>query len=614
MDKSIRFQRNVYVILVCILVFAIITQIARSSMILKLASNKELVDKAEWIQLQEQSQHITMLGNLGETEGQHCILIDSTDELSMDMYDNFQQVYRYIKQPYAVQDVLKDTLSFTSCSAVVVTSSIEKLGSYIEEIEGYVENGGYYFQARIDHPGTVLTQMYRKLGIVNFWYVIGSEDIHFTSNLLIGQEGELFTDDYFYNDSLLLELDHTSEVFAQGKNKTPLVWKAEYGKGAFMVYNGNNLGMKSNRGLVVGAISMLIPNYIYPIFNSKLFYIDDYPAPMSTEIDNNIYAEYERNIATFFKDIWWPDMIQASRNYDVKYTAVAIQDYNEDVEYPFEDVNNEELTNLIVYGREVLKSGGEIGIHGYNHQPLQFRQEVADHLDYKVWRSIEDIEASVRQIVDYLEKAFPNYKAVSYVPPSNVLSLEGRQALIDNWPDFRVVASLYEEDPLGYAYVQEFEIAEDGVLEMPRITSGYFDAPDTKWLEANVMTSLGIISHFIHPDDIFDTHRSGDKSWSEMYKDFEAMLSRMESTYPWLRPQTSSEAAVSMGYVLNSQMKRNSTENKVDVQLDNQVITQYFIMRTDKRIGQLKNCEVTKIEENTYLVAADSEHFTIELK
>lgn len=611
MNKSIRFRRNVYIILICILLFAIISQIARSSLILKFTTNNKFVERTEWIEMMNKAQNIETVSNSSDN---HCMVTNSEDTLSNEMQNNFEEVYRYIKQPYTIQDVSKETIKMSSCTAVIMLSSLEKMGGYIEDIENYVANGGHFFLARMDHPGNVLTQMYRKLGINNYWFVIGNNDIRFTSNLLIGQKDVVFEDDYFYNDSLSLELDSASTLLATGKDQTPLIWEVDYGEGSFMVYNGNNLGMKTNRGLVVGSISLMIPNYIYPIFNSKIFYIDDYPAPMSQETDPVIFEEYRKNIASFFKDIWWPDMIKAARKYNLKYTAVAIQDYNDDVTSPFGAMHKDDFTNLIVYGREVLKSGGEVGIHGYNHQPLQFREDIADFYDYEEWQSIDDIEASIEEIVDYLEQAFPNYSPVSYVPPSNIISEEGRKALVEKWPDFRVISSLYEEDPKDYAYVQEYEIASDGIIEMPRVTSGYSDAPDTKWLEANVMTSLGIISHFIHPDDIFDTHRSGDKNWRQLYEDFESMLHRMESTYPWVRAQTSSEAALSLGYVLTSQMTKTISENQVDVSIENQVVTQSFILRTEKKIGKLVDCNVKKIDENTYLVTADSEHFTIELK
>lgn len=613
MDNNIRFRRNVYIILLCILIFGIISQLARSDLVLKYISNDNQMSLEQWEQFQGTVTDVSMLVDESDSVGKHCIVYDSTDELSEKYYKNFKEVYRYIKQSYTLQDTAVDTLSYDSCQAVIVLSNIETMADSIKQLEQYIESGGYVFFTRMDHPGPVFTKIYRKLGIVNYWFVIGNNDIEFTSNLLIGQKGKTFTDDYFYNDSISVELDHGSELYAKG-DLSPLAWRYDHGEGAVFVYNGNNLFMKSNRGLIVGALSLLVPDYIYPIFNAKLFYIDDYPAPMSTEKHPTITAEYNRNIASFFKEIWWPDMISVAKNYDLKYTAVAIEDYNEVVAAPLPAYRQEDLTNLIVYGREVLKTGGEIGIHGYNHQPLQFREDIAKAYGYKTWNSYEDMGAAVREVVAFVERAFPNYHTVSYVPPSNVLSKEGRTALKENWDSLRVVSSLYEEDHEGFSYVQEFEIAEDGVVEMPRITSGYADSPDMLWLEASIMTAHGYFSHFIHPDDLLDDHRGGGKVWSELYKDFEHMLDRVHDTYPWLKAQTSGDAAMHVARVLNSQLTRNQTDKKLSVDIDNYETPQYFILRSKKKIGRLTNCQVKLIDEHTYLVEATDASFNIELK
>jgi len=613
MNNNIKFRRNVYIILLGILFFGIISQLARSDLLLKYVSNDNQMSVEQWNKFQLNTVPVSFVEEDQDETEKHCMVYDSADEISVNYYENFQEVYRYIQQPYSVQDVAKINPSFDSCQAVIILSTVEVLAGSIAKLESYIDGGGYVFFTRMVHPGPVFTQIYRKLGIVNYWYVIGNDNIEFTSNLLIGQNGVTFADDYFYNDSISVELDHKSELLAKG-DLSPLIWRYEHGDGAVVVYNGNNLFAKSNRGLVVGSISKLIPNYIYPIFNAKLFYIDDYPAPMSTNYNPKITMEYNRNISSFFKDIWWPDMIRAAKKYDLKYTAVAIEDYNNIVETPLPSYRQEDLTNLIVYGREVLKTGGEIGIHGYNHQPLQFREEIAKEYDYVTWRSYEDIEASINEVLSYMNKAFPSYDPVSYVPPSNILSDEGRRALAENWESLRVIASLYEIDPQGYSYVQEFEIAEDGIVEMPRITSGYTDAPDMLWLEASIMTIHGFISHFIHPDDIFDDHRSGDKGWGELYEDFGHMLSRMENTYPWLKAQTSGEAAIQVAAVLNSQISRQQTGQQLDVHIERYTMPQYFILRSDKKIGTLKNCKVMLIDEHTYLVEATDERFNIELK
>jgi len=345
----------------------------------------------------------------------------------------------------------------------------------------------------------------------------------------------------------------------------------------------------------------------------KLFYIDDFPAPIRQGIDASVYREYKKDLPAFFRDIWWPQMLTAAKKYHLKYTGVAIQSYQDQVDPPFTKLEDEEMHNLISYGREVIKSGGEIGIHGYNHQALQMNQEIADFFGYKVWKTKEAMESSVTNVLNFIGSAFPNYKPMSYVPPSNVLGPEGRQALVEAWPTLAVISSLY--GPVGdkQAYIQEFEIAKDGIVEMPRVTSGFFDTPDNVWLEANTITSIGVFSHFLHPDDLLDEKRSQQKTWRELEEDFESMLKRLDSTYPWLRSITSAEAAVDVADVLLSDVNVKRDSRQVKVSTTAQSSKQFFIFRTEKKIGKLTNCDVRKVDDGVYLVTAYKNDFSIGL-
>ena len=613
MKQELRFKRNVYIILISILLFGIISQLTRTEWVLKFTSYDSLyiLDQFEKI---EKLNPINSYEKMDSTdEALHCLVYDSEDEKSKEYLKNFTEVYRYIKQHYSLHDIQLGFEDYSHCQAIVTMNYFEKMPNVHEIIDQYVFNGGQLFIAKMDHPEKEFSRLYRKLGIVNYQYLFLNEGLDLTSNLLIGQNGEEFSDAHIYNDSLLVDLDDQAELLAIGST-SPIAWLKPHGEGNILVYNGNNLDIKINRGLIVGALGKLIPEFIYPIFNAKLFYIDDYPAPMSHEENEKISSEYSLNKSAFYKNIWWPDMIKASKKHNIRYTAVAILDYNEETKAPLPDYRQEDLNNLIIYGREVLKLDGEIGIHGYNHQPLQYDEEIAKSLQYKTWNSNEDMALSIDMMLNYLNKAFPNYAPITYVPPSNILGEEGRKVLHEQWDSLKVIASLYENDLVNTAYAQEFEIAADGVLEMPRITSGYAESPETKWLEASIMTAHGFISHFIHPDDIFDDYRSGDKKWSELYKDFDSMLKRMNETYPWLEARTSGEAAYHISTVLRSDMTRQYSDSKVKVDISNFVEPQYFILRTKKDIGKLHNCKVEKIDEATYLVTADSSDFYIEVK
>ncbi|MEF2966825.1 DUF2194 domain-containing protein [Paenibacillus sp. M1] len=452
-----------------------------------------------------------------------------------------------------------------------------------------------------------------KFGVVSVGNPYPARGIKLTSNVLIGERGYASDDPYFVNTSNVIELDDKAELLATSTDGNPLLWRMDYGKGAFMVFNGSMLQEKVNRGVIAGALGMLEPEFIYPVFNSKLIYIDDFPSPIREGSIPSIYEAYHKDIKQFYREIWWPDMLKAAQKAGLKYTAGIIQSYQDNVEGPFAYPADEDRYNLISYGREVIKSGGEIGIHGYNHQSLQSDQRIADYYDYKVWKSTDVMADSVTEVLDFAHRAFPNYQIMSYIPPSNMLGPDGREALKRAWPNLTVISSLYEEDINKVSYVQEFEVAEDGIIEMPRISSGYMDSPFEQWAEANAITSLGFYSHFVHPDDILDEMRGQNLSWEELYEGFTLKLERLRSTYPWLRAMTSTEAALDLEKVLNSEVKWTRVPGRIQGELSNMNGENYFILRTDHSIGRLQNCTVNKIDDGVFLVTALKDKFEIGL-
>jgi hypothetical protein len=220
---------------------------------------------------------------------------------------------------------------------------------------------------------------------------------------------------------------------------------------------------------------------------------------------------------------------------------------------------------------------------------------------------------AVREASRFAAEVFPNYALLTYVPPSNVLSPEGREALKQGLPSLAVISSLYEEDLEGNAYSQEFEIAQDGIIELPRLTSGYAETPDVRWVIANGITMHGIFSHFIHPDDLLDEQRSGDRSWEQLYREFSGMVSRLETEYPWLRPMTSAKAAAEVGGVLSGGLEIVRENGAIRGKIDSFHGPQYFILRTTKPIKAVSGCKTQKLDDGAYLITAAKATFEIAL-
>ncbi|MGE5703077.1 MAG: DUF2194 domain-containing protein, partial [Clostridia bacterium] len=266
------------------------------------------------------------------------------------------------------------------------------------------------------------------------------------------------------------------------------------------------------------------------------------------------------------------------------------------------------------YGRDLLKLGGELGIHGYNHQSLVLDQAQVDELGYNAWPNQESMKAALKEVTTFIKQSYPKYSVKVYVPPSNVLSEEGRQALKSELPEIKMIASLYAESANNKEYTQEFSVAPDGMLEMPRITSGYADTEITDWYIANAMTSIGVFSHFVHPDDILDSGRSKDKTWPVLSKEYRKMMGKVYQNYPWLRSLTASGAGEKLREYVKAEVYLEHKDNRIFGYINNFSQDMYFVLRTKKQITGTKQCDVVNIDEGVYLVYTTSPKFEIGLE
>ena len=84
--------------------------------------------------------------------------------------------------------------------------------------------------------------LYRKLGIVDFNdFFVKTNGVHMVSNLLIGTTGRTYFEESLNDDSLAVSLNSDATIYMESTSKNPLLWKADYGQGTFMVFNGGLL-------------------------------------------------------------------------------------------------------------------------------------------------------------------------------------------------------------------------------------------------------------------------------------------------------------------------------------------------------------------------------------
>jgi hypothetical protein len=132
----------------------------------------------------------------------------------------------------------------------------------------------------------------------------------------------------------------------------------------------------------------------------------------------------------------------------------------------------------------------------------------------------------------------------TYVPPSNIVSKEGRMAVKNVFEDVKVFAGVYVGGSEPGLLLQEFgrDPYVRDVVSFPRNSFGYLYNEPLMWNIFNLIANYGVVSHFIHPDDIFDPKRSGGLNWEEMDRQINTIFARIRNYFPFLRGMTTVEA------------------------------------------------------------------------
>ena len=366
--------------------------------------------------------------------------------------------------------------------------------------------------------------------------------------------------------SLRLEGDCRVLMTTADEAATPLLWTRDVGLGRVAVCNHTLIGGKDSRGHVIITLRALEDKLIFPIVNAGMVFIDDFPAPQPEGFDELIQQQYGMSIQGFFRNHWWPDMKTLSRRFGLRYTGVLVETYNRQMEPPFQP-DTEDHALLRYYASELLQSGGEVGLHGYNHQPLCLDGWQYAGEDYTTWSTEANMSEAVKELVRYGRSFLPEAAFTSYVPPSNYLSAEGQRVLLRTVPELSVISGLYLPEDGVNALVQEFREESDGSISVPRITSGFSIDSYIRLVTSGEMMLHGVYSHFIHPDDVLDVERGAELGWERMRDDFTDSLEEITSAYPALRWCTASEAAAAVQRYDRLGVERRWTGSALELKL-----------------------------------------------
>ncbi len=419
-----------------------------------------------------------------------------------------------------------------------------------------------------------------------------------------------------FDSSLSVSLRETAHVWAKtGDTGTPLIWSSDFGSGRTVVCN---IGIydKVMRGFYAAAISLLGDATAYPVINSAVFYLDDFPSPVPSGDGTYVKRDYGLSIADFYAKVWWPDLQKLAQKYGIRYTGVMIENY-EDVVNQTEPSRQADTTQFRYFGGMLLQMGGELGFHGYNHQPLAlWDTDYGALYDYKTWKNKETLVASLNELIAFQDDVLPNAHGSVYVPPSNILSARARKIIGTDVPRIKTISSTYFEDGTDLPYVQEFGVASDGIVEQPRIVSG--GMVDDTYMRLAAVSELNmhyVSTHFMHPDDLLDSDRGAKEGW-EVYKGgLTDYLDWLTKSAPDLRHQTGSECSGAIQRFSSVTVSVDTSDDAWTLNLGNFHDEAWLMFRANNgEPGTASGGEIKHLTGDLYLVKATDKTVTIERK
>ena len=546
------------------------------------------------------------------------LLYSSNDKASMNALSQFEVILADMKYGTNALDLANEEIDGIENYSIIIIlfSDLSHVGEMLIDICNWVhEDGGcVYFPLTID-KNAYSSAIENRIGIEASYGYSLVDSIYVDKDFMIGG-GKAYGVTDAYESARTVQLNpKTTRVYARegDKNGVPLIWEADYGDGKFVV---NNFGMcdKAYRGFFAASLSLFGEVSLYPVINGSTFYLDDFPSQIPDGNSEYITRDFGTTIRDFYINIWWPDMMNLSDKYGIKYTGLAIECYDDAIDGTTDATPD--TGTFLNFGNMLLRKGGEIGYHGYNHQPLAIGRDYKGIFEYKSWKDYASMEKAFGHLVDFCDELFPDVNMSIYVPPSNLLAAEGREMLIKEFPQIKTLSGIYlPDDVLDFALLQEYDVDENGVVDQPRIISGC-DLDD--FMKLGAMSELNmhyVNNHFTHPDDALDIERGAELGWKELKNRFDNYLDWLYKSAPNIRNFTGTEFSAAVQRFAAVAPKIEMYEDKVVVQIENFYDDAQFLIRfNEKKSDTITGGRLTHLTGNLYLLEADRETVTISFK
>lgn len=378
------------------------------------------------------------------------------------------------------------------------------------------------------------------------------------------------------------DLSPDCNIFMSDLANRPILWSRDVGDGRLVYWNTGVLHCRALRGFILQSVLDSMAIGVSAIAGFAMFHIDDFPVSLSDARLEPVASEYPGlDWDGFFFGAWHEEMMALRDRHDLKYTWYTVMNYH--------DVDTgsgaDGFTSAMESGCEILQQrfghirsfadGDEYGFHGYNHEPMVEES----------WPDPATLRTKLSLARTLWADTVPAPLPTSWVPANNWYHAEHARMLKAVFPEITVVCGMYSSGDPRMGEYREFgpEPWEEGLLCLPRETYGYVMRPEVRMMMLSQIAAMGVWTHFVHPDDIYDIPAKLDEAayrrnpdalgWQSSQADGKAGLviqldnwiAQIRGTFPWLEFFTTSEAEGKYRAHMDNHVDVRITEKTIEI-------------------------------------------------
>lgn len=379
--------------------------------------------------------------------------------------------------------------------------------------------------------------------------------------------------------SARMKVSERAEVYVRvvGDEDIPILYTHAWGRGSVCVINGTFLADVRCAGLLTGAITALLPDFLYPILGVKAVFLENFP--MITAEDEELCRRvYGYSAEGFVRDVMWPAFQGTSLRSDTPYTS-SILAAASSAEH-FETGNDAILTTIC---KSALKFGGE--------------------LTYAVNCQEDGKLVLNRDFIDRFSGLFTGYTVQGLTMETDNFSPE---MLEIPGAEIRVVRGMLDSRTTRLSW-------EEGRTVFPAATRGNTMDDGNLFAIYSVLGAYGLVSHVFDVRSLITT-KDDPAAWDENKLQVGYFESEILSRAFWLEPRTLSQTEGDVRSYQEMNYGWTRRGSRLELDCGGAVKGQAFFFHTGERVVEAKGLTYLDLGEGYYLLRMQEDHGTLTLE